>query len=111
MPWVIAGGMLGGIALLALGAVALRTGWTPPWTRRHVSRPALYGLGALLLGTPCLAQGVFYFRLLPVPSWEIRFFGCNGLLLAGLTLLAVSQMLPAHQPGSQRKDRSEAPSS
>lgn len=109
MSWVVAVGMIGGMALLALGAVSLRTGWT--LARRHVSRPRLYGLGALLVGTPCFLQGLFYFRLIPVPSWEARFFGCNALLFAGLTLLAVSQMLPAREAGPQRGDGSGVPSS
>lgn len=30
-----------------------RTGWTPRWVRRRVTRPQIYGLGALLVGAPC----------------------------------------------------------
>jgi hypothetical protein len=87
------GGLLGLLAI-ALGIVTLRTGWMLPTARRHVSRPKLHGLGALLTGASPLLQSLFYFGILPRVSWEIRFFGGNTFLLGGLLLIALSQLLP-----------------
>jgi hypothetical protein len=40
-----------GVLEIALGTASIRTGWTLPWVRRHVARPRIYGLGAVLVGT------------------------------------------------------------
>ncbi|GAA5707359.1 hypothetical protein Save01_08222 [Streptomyces avermitilis] len=92
MDWFVGLGMVLGVLAIALGTVSIRTGWTLSWARRHVARPRVYGLGGLLVGTPCTVQGLFYFGIVPSPSWEIRFFSMNVLLLSGLVLLGVGQM-------------------
>lgn len=44
-------------------------------------------------------QGLFYFRILPSASWEVRFFGGNALLFSGRLLIATSQLLsPRRSP-------------
>ncbi|AWE54349.1 hypothetical protein DC008_34980 [Streptomyces nigra] len=92
MAWVVGTGVLLGLLAIALGILTLRTGWVAPTARRHVTRPKLHGLGALLMGTSLLLQSLFYFRILPSVSWEVRFFGGNAFLLAGLLLIALSQL-------------------
>ncbi|MEW2299948.1 hypothetical protein AB0958_08190 [Streptomyces sp. NPDC006655] len=82
------------LLLIASGVVTLRTGWTLPTARRHVTRPRLHGLGALLMGISLFLQGLLHFRVLPSVSWDARFFGGNALLLAGLLLIILSQLLP-----------------
>ncbi len=94
MKWVVGIGMFLGLLIFALGVASIRTGWTLPWARRHVRHPRVYGTGALLVGTSCVLQGLFYFGVLPVPSWEVRFFSMNALMLTGLVLIAVGQMRP-----------------
>lgn len=94
MEWVVGSGMLGGLLLIALGTASIRTGWTLPRVGRRVTRPSIYGLGVLLAGVPCVIQGLFYFRIVPSPSWEIHFFGANALVISGLVLMGVGQMLP-----------------
>ncbi|MEK0099272.1 hypothetical protein WDA79_12385 [Streptomyces sp. A475] len=94
MAWVVGTGAFMGLLVVALGIVTLRTGWILPMARRHVTRPRLHGLGALLAGASVVLQGLFYFRLLPSVSWEARFFSGNALLFAGLVLIALSQLLP-----------------
>lgn len=94
MDWVVGTGAFLGLLAIALGIVTLRTGWILPTARRHVTRPQLHGLGALLVGASVLLQGLFYFRILPSVSWEGRFFGGNALLFAGILLIALSQLLP-----------------
>ncbi|MER5892231.1 hypothetical protein [Streptomyces sp. NPDC001876] len=94
MAWVVGTGSFLGLLAVAWGLVTLRTGWVLPTARRHVTRPQLHGLGALLTGASVVLQGLFYFRVLPSVSWEARFFGGNALLLAGLLLIALSQLLP-----------------
>ncbi|MFJ2854556.1 hypothetical protein [Streptomyces rubiginosohelvolus] len=86
-----------GLLAIALGIVTLRTGWILPTARRHVTRSKLHGLGALLTGASPLLQSLFYFRILPSVSWEVRFLGGNAVLLAGLCLIALSQLLPLHR--------------
>ncbi|MCX4532277.1 hypothetical protein OHA79_32885 [Streptomyces sp. NBC_00841] len=99
MAWVVGAGMLMGLLAIASGIVTLRTGWILPMARRHATRPQLHGLGALATGACPLIQGLFYFRILPSASWEIRFFGGNALLLTGLLLIAASQLLsPRRSP-------------
>ena len=94
MAWVVGTGAFLGLLAIASGIVTLRTGWILPTARRHVTRPQLHGLGALLTGASVVLQGLFYFRVLPSVSWEARFFTGNALLLAGLLLIALSQLLP-----------------
>ncbi len=94
MAWVVGTGGFLGLLAIGLGFVTLRTGWIVPTARRRVTRPQLHGLGALLTGASLLLQGLFYFRILPSVSWEVRFFGGNALLFAGLLLIGLSQMLP-----------------
>ncbi|WP_406416017.1 hypothetical protein [Streptomyces sp. NBC_00842] len=91
--------MLMGLLWIALGIVTLRTGWILPTARRHVTRPQLHGLGALATGASPLMNGLFYFRILPSASWDVRFFGGNALLFTGLLLIATSQLLsPRRSP-------------
>ncbi|WP_223280852.1 hypothetical protein [Streptomyces antnestii] len=92
MEWVVGTGMLAGLLLIASGTASMRTGWVPPWARRRVTRPSLYGLGAVLVGVPCVVQGLFYFRILASPSWEVRFVAQNALMFSGLILIGVGQM-------------------
>ncbi|MET9793330.1 hypothetical protein [Streptomyces canus] len=92
MEWVVGSGMVLGLLAVALGVASMRTGWTLPWVRRRVTRPRIYGLGGLLVGAPCVIQGLFYFHVVPSPSWEFRFFGTNALMFSGLILMGVSQM-------------------
>jgi len=96
VAWVVGTGLLLGMLLIAMGTVTLRTGWLLPTARRHVTRPQLHGLGALLMGASLALQSLMYFEILPGPSWETRFYGGNALLLGGMLLLLVSQLLPLH---------------
>ena len=84
--------MVLGVLAIALGTASIRRGWTVPWARRHVARPRLFGLGAVLVDSPGMVQGLFYFGIMPGPVLEIRFFRTNALLLCGLALLGVGQM-------------------
>ncbi|UCA52318.1 hypothetical protein LEL86_24815 [Streptomyces sp. WA6-1-16] len=97
MAWVVGTGAFLGLLAIVLGTVTLRTGWIVPTARRHVTRPQLHALGALFMGTYSLLQSLFYFRILPSVSWEVRFFGGNAFLFAGLLLIALSQMLPVRR--------------
>ncbi|MFH8935394.1 hypothetical protein [Streptomyces griseosporeus] len=92
MGWTVAGGMVFGVLLVALGVAALRTGWTLPWARGRVTRMRMYGWGAVLVGVNPVVQGLFYFRIAPDLSWNVRFFSMNALLFTGLLLIGVSQM-------------------
>ncbi|MFE3249147.1 hypothetical protein [Streptomyces sp. NPDC059209] len=94
MAWAGGAGALLGLLAITSGIVTLRSGWIVPTARRHVTRPRLHGLGALLTGTSLLAQSLFHFRVLPGVSWEARSVGGNALLLAGLLLIALGQLLP-----------------
>lgn len=98
MEWVVGVGLFLGLLIFALGVASIRTGWTLPWARRHIRHPRVYGAGALLMGTSFVLQGLFYFGVLPVPSWEVRFFSMNALMFSGLVLLGVGQ-LPARRKG------------
>ncbi|RLV66252.1 hypothetical protein STAN_1773 [Streptomyces sp. CBMAI 2042] len=93
MAWVVGTGLLLGLLLIAMGTVTLRTGWIMPTARRHVTRPQLHGIGALLMGASLVLQSLLYFGALPSVSWETRFYGGNALLLGGMLLLIVSQAL------------------
>jgi hypothetical protein len=97
MKWVVGSGMVMGLPAVALGVASVRTGWTLPWERRRVTRPRVYGIAGLLVGAPCLIQGLFYFHVVPSPSWEFRFFGTNALMLSGLILMGLSQMRPSRR--------------
>ncbi|MFE5207512.1 hypothetical protein [Streptomyces sp. NPDC056600] len=94
MAWVVGTGAFLGLLVIAAGIVTLRTGWIVPTARRHVARPRLHGLGALFTGSSVVLQSLFYFRVLPGVSWDVRFFGGNAILLAGLLLIGLSQVLP-----------------
>ncbi|WP_327269326.1 hypothetical protein OG233_18920 [Streptomyces sp. NBC_01218] len=99
MAWVVGAGGFLGLLVIALGIVALRTGWILPTTRRHVTRPRLYGLGGLLTGASVLVQSLLYFGILPSVAWDVRFYGGIAFLLAGLFLIALSQLLPLRRNG------------
>ncbi|WSQ12873.1 hypothetical protein OG604_36725 [Streptomyces sp. NBC_01231] len=99
MEWVVGSGMVLGLPAIALGVASMRAGWTLPWVRRRVTRPRVYGIGALLVGATCVIQGLFYFHVVPKPSWEFQFFGTNALLFSGLILMGVSQMGPSRRRG------------
>lgn len=94
MAWVAGTGVLIGLLAVASGIGTLRTGWALPTARRHVTGPRLHGFGALLTGAPVLLHGLFYFHVVPSVSREVRFYGGNALLLAGLLLVALSRLLP-----------------
>ncbi|WP_448315342.1 hypothetical protein [Streptomyces sp. CO7] len=94
MAWVVGTGAFLGLLVLVSGIVTLRTGWIVPTARRHVTRPRLHGLGALLTGGSVVLQSLFHFRVLPGVSWDVRFFGGNALLFTGLLLIALGQLLP-----------------
>ncbi|MEW5536768.1 hypothetical protein AB1339_03720 [Streptomyces cyaneofuscatus] len=94
MAWVVRTGLLLGLLLIAMGTATLRTGWIVPTARRHVTRPQLHGIGALLMGASLVLQSLLYFGALPSVSWETRFYGGNALLLGGMLMLIVSQSLP-----------------
>ncbi|WP_327121168.1 hypothetical protein OG206_28790 [Streptomyces sp. NBC_01341] len=94
MAWTAGMGALLGLLAIASGFVTLRTGWIVPTARRHVTRPRLHGLGALLTGTSVVLQSLCFFRVMPSVSWEARFLGGNALLFGGLLLIAFSQLLP-----------------
>ncbi|MFF3013298.1 hypothetical protein [Streptomyces sp. NPDC057939] len=102
MAWLVATGMVVGLAAVVLGIMALRTGWILPTARHHVTRPPLHGLGAVLAGASPLLQGLHHFGLLPGLSWEVRFFGGNALLLSGMLLIALAQLLPPRSDPAQR---------
>ncbi|SCD70380.1 hypothetical protein GA0115243_103870 [Streptomyces sp. ScaeMP-e83] len=97
MAWVVGTNLLLGLLLIAMGSAALRTGWIVPTARRHVTRPRLYGCGALLMGASLVLQSLMYFGALPGLSWEARFLGGNALLLGGVLLMLVSQLLPTRR--------------
>ncbi|MFD7872532.1 hypothetical protein ACFV5G_00120 [Streptomyces sp. NPDC059766] len=99
MEWVVGIGLVLGLLFMALGVASIRTGWTLPWARRHVRHHRVYGTGALLMGASCVLQGLFYFGALPTPSWEVRFFAANALLITGILLLGAGQLLPARRRG------------
>ncbi|KQX59666.1 hypothetical protein ASE09_03295 [Streptomyces sp. Root66D1] len=82
-----------GLVVITLGVLTLRTGWVPPWTRRHVTRPRLQGVGAVLTGLAVLLPGLAYFGVLPGLSWEVRFFGQLTLMFTGLGCIGMSQLL------------------
>ncbi|WSQ15238.1 hypothetical protein OG604_50350 [Streptomyces sp. NBC_01231] len=82
MEWVVGSGMVLGLLAIPLGVASMRAGWTLPWVRPRVTRPRVYGLGALLVGATCVIQGLFYFRVVPKPSWEFQFFGTNAFLFS-----------------------------
>ncbi|MGK3092452.1 hypothetical protein ACG93S_19545 [Streptomyces sp. WAC01490] len=94
MAWAVGTGLLLGLLLIAMGTATLRTGWIVPTARRHVTRPQLHGIGALLMGASLVLQSLLYFGALPSVSWETRFYGGNALLLGGMLMLIVSQSLP-----------------
>lgn len=94
MAWVVGTGAFFGLLAIASGLVTLRTGWILPMARRNVTRPQLQGLGVVFAGTAVLLQGLFYFQILPSVSWEVRFFGGNALVFAGILFIALSQLLP-----------------
>ncbi|MFI8093305.1 hypothetical protein ACIF9R_34180 [Streptomyces sp. NPDC086080] len=94
MAWIAGIGVIVGLSAIVLGVVALRTGWVLPVARRHVVRPQVYGLGALLIGVSSLLQGLLGFRVLPGVPGEVRSVGGYALLAAGLLLVALSQRLP-----------------
>jgi len=105
MGWIVGISMSLSLMLISLGVASMRTGWVLPWARRHVGRPHVYGLGALLVGAPCAVQGLYYFRfpLLPEVSWDIRHYSMTALLLCGLLLVGVGQLLPpSRQADSSR---------
>ncbi|CAL9398535.1 hypothetical protein [Streptomyces sp. Tu 3180] len=80
--FVLAVGLVMALVLGAAGAVALVTGRIVlPWFRDGVSRPGLWGAGALLL-----AGGLAAAHLMP-------FGGNMPLVLGGLVLVAASQFL------------------
>jgi hypothetical protein len=93
MAWVAGFGMVLGLLAIALGTASIRTGWTLPWVRRRVTRPWIHGLGAFLVGASCVVQGLFYFRIVPSPSWEVRFFATNALTFSGLILIGAAHVL------------------
>jgi hypothetical protein len=92
MEWVVGVGMFLGLLAMAEGTAAIRTGWTSPWPRRRVIPPRIYGLGAALTGVPLVVQGLFYFRIVPSPSWDYHFLGTNALMLVGIILMGAGQM-------------------
>ncbi|MFJ9635180.1 hypothetical protein [Streptomyces sp. NPDC101178] len=94
MAWVVGTNLLLGMLLIAMGTVTLRTGWIVPMARRHVTRPQLHGIGALLMGASLVLQSLLYFGALPSVPWATRFYGGNVLLLGGMLLLLASQLPP-----------------
>ncbi|HEY9328696.1 MAG TPA: hypothetical protein VIS09_10735 [Streptomyces sp.] len=94
MAWAVGTGGFLGLLAIALGIVTLRTGWILPTARRHVTRPRLHGLGGLLTGASALLQSLLYFGILPSVSWDVRFLGGIAFLFAGLSFIALSQLLP-----------------
>lgn len=102
MAWLVGTCVFLGLAAIASGIVTLRTGWVLPTARHHVTRPPLHGIGAVLAGASPFLQGLLHFGILPSVPWEVRFFGGNGLLLAGLLLIALSQLLPLPRDHDRR---------
>ncbi|MER7173987.1 hypothetical protein [Streptomyces mesophilus] len=109
MAWVVTTNAFVGLLAIALGIVALRTGWTVPTARRHVTTPKFHGLGALLMGASLVLHSLVYVLgdVLPIVSWEARFFGGNALLIAGMVLIVLSYLLPLRRSRS-RTDPSRA---
>ncbi|MER8044635.1 hypothetical protein [Streptomyces sp. NPDC094032] len=91
MVWLVGVNVFLGLLAIGAGVVTLRVGWVLPVARRRVTRPRRHGLGAVLVGASLSLQGLLYFWNLPGVSWEVRFFGGNALLLAGLLLIALGQ--------------------
>lgn len=58
MAWVVGTGGFLGLLAISWGIVTLRTGWILPTARRHVTRPKLHGLGAVLTGASTLLQSL-----------------------------------------------------
>ncbi|MDT0484681.1 hypothetical protein [Streptomyces doebereineriae] len=109
MEWVVASGMVLGLLAVTLGMAAIRTGWTLPWVRRRVTRPRIYGLAGLLVGALCVIQGLFYFHVVPSPSWEFRFFGTGAVMFSGPILMGVSQMRRRAVEASEQTGQADAP--
>ncbi|MEV5795999.1 MULTISPECIES: hypothetical protein [unclassified Streptomyces] len=99
--------MLVGVLAVAMGIATLRTGWVLPTARRHVTRPHLHGIGALLAGAAVFLHGLVYFHILPGVSWNVRFFGVNALQLAGLLLIVLSQLPKRRHPGHPEPQASD----
>jgi hypothetical protein len=102
VPWLVGTDMLMGALAVFFGAVAAWTGRPLPGTRRRAGRPRLQGVGAVLIGSACLGQAFFYFRVTPRPRWDVLFFSTNALILCGLTLLTVAG--PARSVSSRTHD-------
>ncbi|MFB6780981.1 hypothetical protein ACFCX0_27005 [Streptomyces sp. NPDC056352] len=105
MAWAVGAGVLMGLLAITLGLVTLRKRVDPATARRHVTRPQLRGLGGLLTGTSLVLQGLFNLRILPSVTWDIRFFGGNAFLFAGLLLISASQLM-AQRRGPDHTDPS-----
>ncbi|MFG2885642.1 hypothetical protein ACGFYV_25685 [Streptomyces sp. NPDC048297] len=79
------------VALAAAGGIAaIATDWVPPWIRRRVVRPRLWGYGTLTMTlglTLLLLLGPFE----DAGFGAVGFFGYCGLFLAGGIMQALSQ--------------------
>ncbi|MEV7282365.1 hypothetical protein [Streptomyces sp. NPDC093111] len=80
-----------GIAFLAGGIAAIRTGWLLPLQRRHVRRPELFGWAQIVMATAFFVQG----GSLLLGDAGVRMGGSTigmGLLFIGLLASVVAQM-------------------
>ncbi|MFF7442627.1 hypothetical protein [Streptomyces sp. NPDC008122] len=91
---MVGAGLSLGILGTVLAGVVLVTRWVPPWNRGHVASPLLFGVGILMASLGNVLMGLEYFGVLPEVSWEVRFFGFNGMTWAGVLVIGVSQILP-----------------
>ncbi|MFG2877631.1 hypothetical protein ACGFYU_21985 [Streptomyces sp. NPDC048337] len=81
------------VLLAVSGAATLSRGWMPPWQRRHIVRPKLFGWAQLLIAA---GLGVQLVGLLAVdPSYRpvVTMPGTVVLLLA-MALTALAQRPP-----------------
>jgi hypothetical protein len=61
LGWTMVG--VAAAACLVPGVAAMATGWVIPWLRGQVLRPALWGLGEILLGAFMIWQAVMHSAL------------------------------------------------
>ncbi|AJF66619.1 hypothetical protein [Streptomyces vietnamensis] len=90
-----------GVAAIAMGVAAFRTGWMIPPARRSVRRPRVYGVGATLVGTGLLVSVATYFLLSrdrsdDVVSHPWLAFTGNAVELVGIAFVLASRLHPRH---------------
>ncbi|MER5844625.1 hypothetical protein ABT099_30925 [Streptomyces prasinus] len=92
-------GVLLALLFAASGVAGIMRGWVLPWNRRRVHRVRLFGWGQLVAGFGLCWQMVFGLLISDVGIRQWALFG-NGLLLAGIIVMGVSQRAGGKRQGS-----------